>query len=257
MWHDIHGHPHQLPDPETAIERARARRVTTIVAATERPSEAPAVLALGAKYPSNVHLAVGLHPATAIHIGKEESSRELSLLPEFLPRAVAIGEIGLDYRAAVTDAEQAFQKDVLEKQLALAAESRLPVQLHSRRAQRQTMEVAIAFTEATGLPALLHWFTASRKLVAIANEKGVFISAGPTVLVDEHTEKVVAGIRLDRLLIETDCPVPILPDGNEPARAADVAEKLARIHGLDPEEFAAVMRRNLAAYCGLPESSAV
>ncbi len=250
MWHDVHSHPQQLPEPERALERAVAQGVATVVAATEKPSEAPDVLALRKEFPHVIHLAVGLHPATATIVGVEAARQELRALDAFLGQAAAIGEIGLDYKYAGTDPEKTFQAEVLEAQLALAANHRLPVQLHSRWAQRQTMEAAIAFTEDTGLGALLHWFTSSKKLIRITNERGVYISAGPSVLFDEQTRGVVATVRLDRLLLETDCPVPIGGVPNEPAKAAAVAQKVAEIHGLSLEALAEQMQCNLDAYLG-------
>jgi TatD DNase family protein len=248
MWHDVHSHPQQLDEADAAMKRALAGGVSCIVASTEKPSEAPAVLDLKQRFPEALHLAVGLHPATATILGEDAAREELRLLPSFAGEAAAVGEIGLDYKYAATPAERAFQRDVLEEQLRFAADRRLPVQLHSRRAQRPAMEAAIAFTRETGLPALLHWFTASRKLIRITNEHGVFVSVGPSVLYDEATRTVVATIRPDRLLLETDCPVPIGGEPNEPVKILAVAEQVALIHGMPLAEFAARMQENLAAY---------
>jgi len=250
MWHDVHSHPQQLPSPEEALRRAIDAGVSCVVAATEKPSEAAGVLALMEEFPDALRLAAGLHPATASLEGPENARRELDLLPSFLERAFAVGEIGLDYKYATSREEKEFQKEILREQFSLAAEYRLPVQLHSRRAQRQTMEAAIEFSEKTGLPVLLHWFTASKKLIRITNEKGIFVSVGPSVLFDEATRKVVSTIRPDLLLLETDCPVPIGGEPNEPAKAARVAEEVARIFGFPLPELSDRLERNLAAYGG-------
>jgi TatD DNase family protein len=244
----VHAHVHQLPDPAAALLRARDRGVATVLSATERPAEAAAVLALARRFPDQVILAAGLHPATAVLLGQADAREELRALDDALRSAAAVGEIGLDFKYARTDAQKALQREMLDAQLEQAARRGLPVQLHSRRAERQTMEAAVRFTEETGLPALLHWFTHSRKLISVTNDRGVFVSVGPSVLFDESSRKVAALIRPDRLLLETDCPVPIGGIENEPARAADVAEEVARLRGMSPAELSVCVEGNLRAY---------
>jgi len=252
MWHDVHSHPQQLEDPEGALRRARECGVRLCIAGTEKPSEAAEVFALHEKFPDMIVPAAGLHPATATELAEEEVKEELRTLRELIPRLRVISEIGLDYKYAATDRQKLRQREILEEQFALAGKHRLPVQLHSRWAQRPAMEAAMSFVKQTNVPALLHWFTASRKLVRIVNrQERLYISVGPSVLYSEETRRVVAEIAPDHLLLETDCPVPIGGRPNEPARAAEVARAVARIHGLAPEELAARLEANLSDYLGM------
>ncbi len=248
MWSDVHSHPYQLDDVVDALERAEAGGVSCIIAAVEKPSEVPPVRALKSRFPELLLFAAGLHPATAIGLGEAETNEELAQLPDALEGACAVGEIGLDFMYAKSEEQKAFQKTVLAWQLDQAADHELPVQLHSRRAQRQTMDVAIEFAEKTGLPALLHWFTHSRKLARITNEKGIFVSVGPAVLYDENTQKVVKEIALECLLLETDCPVRFGGKPNEPANVVKVAEKVAEVHGIDLNELSERLAENLGRY---------
>ena len=246
MWHDVHSHPHQLPDPETALRRAQRAGVSLCVAATERPSELRHVLKLAELFPEMVIPAAGLHPAAPAMLDDQTVQQELSLLDEYAREIRLVSEIGLDYKYAQSSDEKSRQKKILEKQFEIAVRHKLPVQLHSRRAQRAAMEAAISFAENTGLPALLHWFTASRKLIRIVNERPrVFISVGPSVLYSEETQKVVKEVKIEKILVETDCPVPIGGNPNEPAKAAEVAKALSKLFGLAEADLSQQLEKNL------------
>ena len=78
-----------------------------------------------------------------------------------------VGEIGLDYKFAKTPEQRAVQRNLLDVQLRLAKELQLPVNLHSRRAERDVLRIATELT-ASGTHSLLHWFTHNKKFVAAA-----------------------------------------------------------------------------------------
>ena len=139
------------------------------------------------------------------------------------------------------------QQDVLTQQLDLAAQCGKPINLHSRRAQRQTLKRAVEFRRRTKLNAQLHWFTQSKKLVRICRAEQIYVSVGPSVLCDPQTQAVVVEIDRKLLLLETDAPVPI-GGGLRPSSAgvAAVAAKLAQLIGFTEEEAAA----NWARYLG-------
>ncbi|MBT5452195.1 MAG: TatD family hydrolase, partial [Gemmatimonadetes bacterium] len=127
-----------------------------------------------------------------------------------------------------------------------------PVNLHSRRAQRQTMQRAIDFRRSTGLNAQLHWFTDSKKLVRICNDEGIYVSVGPTAIDDVRTQQVALGIDRALLLLETDAPVPIGGVVGHPARVAEVAQEMAQVMGLSMGEITALTAANLQHYLGGP-----
>jgi TatD DNase family protein len=207
-----------------------------------------AVLALRRRHPDIVVAGLGIHPQIVPYRGDEELEEAFAFLAAHLEQADVLGEVGLDFKHARTEAEQARQAAWLERQLELAAAHRKPVNLHSRRALRQVMNHAIAYRERTGLGALLHWFTHSAKLVRATNAAGVYVSAGPTTLFDAQARAVAATIDDHLLLLETDCPVPYRGESARPAWVMRVLAGLAEARGTAVDELAARVADNFACY---------
>jgi TatD DNase family protein len=172
----------------------------------------------------------------------------LAFMSAHLAEADMVGEAGLDFKYAATEEAREAQRAVLREQLAMAAGTGLGVNLHSRRAQREVLEAAQRFRTDAGLPALLHWFTHSSKLIARAAGAGVSVSAGPAVLYSDETLRVACSIPLQRLVLESDAPVPFSGVPAEPGQVPAVAEALARGHGLSVEALAGKIYANA---CGL------
>jgi TatD DNase family protein len=252
MLVDSHCHLDKLADPDAALIEAGRAGVRQIVAVSEGADTMPAVLALKRRHPEQVLAGLGMHPAWVTRAGEQEVAEGLRWLEANLAEADVLGEVGLDYKWAVTDEQQARQQDILVRQFDLAERFRKPVNLHSRRAQRQTMQRAIDFRRSTGLNAQLHWFTVSKKLVRICNDEGIYVSVGPTAIDDVRTQQVALAIDRALLLLETDAPVPIGGVVGHPARVAEVAQKMAQVMDLSKGEICALTAANLQRYLGGP-----
>ncbi len=252
MLVDSHCHLDQLADPDAALVEAGRAGVRQIVAVSEGADTMSAVLALKRRHPEQVLAGLGMHPAWVTRAGEQEVAEGLRWLEANLAKADVLGEVGLDYKWAVTDEQQARQQDILVRQFDLAERFRKPVNLHSRRAQRQTMQRAIDFRRSTGLNAQLHWFTVSKKLVRICNDEGIYVSVGPTAIDDVRTQHVALAIDRALLLLETDAPVPIGGVVGHPARVAEVAQKMAQVMDLSMGEISALTAANLQRYLGGP-----
>ena len=252
MLVDSHCHLDQLADPDAALVEAGRAGVRQIVAVSEGADTMPAVLALKRRHPEQVLAGLGMHPAWVTRAGEQEVAEGLRWLEANLAKADVLGEVGLDYKWAVTDEQQARQQDILVRQFDLAERFRKPVNLHSRRSQRQTMQRAIDFRRSTGLNAQLHWFTVSKKLVRICNDEGIYVSVGPTAIDDVRTQHVALAIDRALLLLETDAPVPIGGVVGHPARVAEVAQKMAQVMDLSMGEISALTAANLQRYLGGP-----
>ncbi len=245
---DTHCHLDQLGSG--AVAEAAAVGVTTIVAVSQESGSMRAVLDLGQRFPGRVLPGLGIHPCTVTDRGLDALTADLALLAERAPEAAVIGETGLDHKWATSAEQQAEQVHVLECHFDIAAQHRKPVNLHSRRCLRQTLEHAISFRRQTGLAAQMHWFTESSKLVRICNDEGIFVSAGPSVLSSSQAADVAGEIADDLLLLESDAPVPVGGVPGHPRRVREVAEKLARLRGLSLENLAEQLERNLRRYLG-------
>ena len=249
---DAHCHLDQLSDPDEAILDAASANVGPLLAVGEDRTSSEAVLALKDRYEGRVLAGIGIHPMLSKDLTRESMEEALAFLKERLPMADGLGEVGLDFKYAVTDEQQTFQRELLDRQLDLAAAAGpLPVNLHSRRAQRQTLEAALRYRRETGGQALLHWFTQSKKLIRICGEAGIFVSAGPSVLFDDHAADVALTIPEALLLVETDSPVPFGGTPATPAWAARVLNRLAELKGVEPEALARQVAENFARFMGL------
>jgi len=260
MFIDSHCHidgPEYDADREEVIARALDAGVTTMLnvgtgdphsGAFERAVE------LAEKHPE-IYAAVGVHPHDAKLFDDAAELRLLNLIRQSR-RVIAWGEIGLDYH--YDHSPRDTQRDVFRQQLRLAREQNLPVVIHSRNADEDT--IAIMSEELTGYQraGVLHCFGGSLAMAKRAIELGFFISfAGNlTFKKAEDLREVARQLPLGRLLIETDCPyltpVPFRGKRNEPARVVETARFLAGIHDRDLEDIANTTTENFRTLFGVP-----
>ena len=169
---------------------------------------------------------------------------------------IAWGEIGLDYH--YDHSPRDVQREVFRRQLRLARSLELPVIVHSREADDDTIEILrqeLADYERGGV---MHCFGGTLAMAESALELGFFISfAGNLTFKNAQDLRDVARqLPLDRLLIETDCPyltpVPFRGKRNEPARVVETAHCLGTIHGRDLEEIGKVTSANFKQLFGVP-----
>jgi TatD DNase family protein len=227
---DSHCHLYSLPNVEEAISRARDAGVEKVVVVSEDLNTMEQTLRLRDNFPNFALPGLGVHPVNVLTMSQHEWEKSYSFLRIHAHEASCIGEIGLDYKYATTEEEKKSQLRALHAQMEIAVENNLPLNLHSRRALRQTMEEAIAFYNNTGLPVLLHWFSHSIKLLKITNKAGIFVSVGPSILFSDEALTLAYAINPQLVLVETDTPVPFNGKPSQPAWVVSVAEKLIKGH---------------------------
>jgi TatD DNase family protein len=144
---------------------------------------------------------------------------------------------------------------VFRQQLALADELKLPAVIHSREAAQDTLEILREFPQ---VPCLLHCYSGSLEMAKIYVEMGHYFSFGGPITFQNanRLRGVVAGIPLERILLETDCPYltphPHRGKRNEPAYLGLIAEKLAEIHGVTVEEVVRITAANARQFFRMP-----
>ena len=196
-----------------------------------------------------VRFAVGVHPhhAAAYSDAPTRAADAVEAQLQRCAAARAVGEIGLDY--FYDHAPRAVQRDVFRAQVALARRLDLPVVIHTREADDDTLAI---LREAGGddIRGVLHCFTGTPTLADAALALGLHISfSGILTFPKAGTLRETARrIPRDRLLIETDSPflspAPHRGGRNEPARVRAVAATLAEVHGMDPDELARLTADN-------------
>jgi len=263
---DAHAHLALLAEPERVVERAAAAGVGPIVAVSMDARDSEATLRLRERHPGLVLAAIGLHPSRVTELGPGEARAQFRMIESLAASADCIGEVGLDYKDARTQEERAVQQELLALQLDLARRVRKPVNLHTRRADRELLQTAEEFRRESGCGALLHWFTHSMKLARRAAEAGCLVSCGPSVLLTRPLPSesaagaapggpssldVAASVPPGALLVETDTPVEYGPLGAaEPSWARRVLEAIAARmslqSGADAERVAAALAASVA-----------
>lgn len=243
---DTHAHIHidrfDADRPEVLARAAAAGVDLLINIGYDLPSShASAALAAGH---AHIYATAGIQPhyaleTTAAHLA------EIVLLTQ-QPKVVALGEIGLDYHhnRAPHDAQHAL----FRTQLDLAREHQLPVVIHTREAQADTLRILSESARNTTI--VMHAFSGDWAYAEACLELGAYLSfAGPVTFpkaVELH--EVAQRVPLDRMLIETDCPYltphPFRGKRNEPSYVALIAERIATLRGVSHEAVAAAVWEN-------------
>ena len=242
VFTDSHAHlefPHFDDDREGVIQRAWDAGVRHILAigSGTGPHNLEAALPFAAQY-DWIYATVGIHPHEA-HLAEEKHFASLGQLC-CRKEVLAIGEIGLDYH--YDEPARAVQKEVLMRQLDLAAQAGLPVVFHCRDAWEDLAEIVLKLRRAT-TGGILHCFTGTREDAFAFLGAGFHISfAGNlTFKRNEDLRAVAKQVPLDRLLVETDspylAPVPHRGKRNEPAFVPAVARAVGEIKGNSAEEI--------------------
>jgi TatD DNase family protein len=209
-----------------------------------------AALELAARHPGVIDAAVGIHPHDAAALDEPSFARLELLAAE--PGVRAIGEIGLDFFRNLSPPD--LQREVFQRQLALAAANGLPVLVHDRDAHQDITEILLAWAGRAGSrhPGVLHAFSGDARMAERLSDGGFLISFALPVAFRSATGPRDAAAALDagRFLVETDSPYlgPDRDRRNEPSTALRVAAELARIREIEVSELVAPIR---AAYDSL------
>lgn len=238
-------------DREEVIARACDAGVTTMLnVGTGDPHSGAfdGAVELAEKH-KEIYAAVGVHPHDA-KLFDEAAEQCLLELVRQSPRVIAWGEIGLDYH--YDHSPRDVQREVFRRQLRLARGLLLPVVIHSREADDDTITILSEELSGYERAGVLHCFGGSLAMAQDAIKLGFFISfAGNlTFKKAEDLRDVARQIPLDRLLIETDCPyltpVPFRGRRNEPARVVETAQCLASLYGKELEGIGRITSENFA-----------
>jgi TatD DNase family protein len=248
MLVDSHCHldfPEFAPELDAVVARAREAGVGTCVSIGTTLAKFPRVQAVAEQF-DNVWCSVGIHP----HEAKVEPLDNSAPLIERAqhPKVVGIGETGLDYYYEHSPREAQIAN--FRAHIAAARELKLPLIVHTRDAEDDTIQILRGEMEQGAFTGLIHCFTGTRALAEAARDLGFCISASgiATFKKSEELRSVLKDVPLDRLLVETDAPylapMPHRGKRNEPAFVTHTARMLADLKGIGFEELAAATTDN-------------
>ncbi|MEE9204177.1 MAG: TatD family hydrolase [Nitrospirales bacterium] len=216
-------------DREGVVARAQEAGVHTFITIGCDLATSRAAVALADRY-RFVYATVGVHPHEVKHM-KDTWVTELRDLARH-PKVLAYGEIGLDYH--YDHSPRDIQRARFRDQVRLARELTLPIVIHTREAQEDTIGI-LKEERASELGGVFHCFSGDAWLAKDALDLGFYVSFSGVITFHNATmlREIAVTVPMDRLLIETDCPyltpVPHRGKRNEPAYVKLVAEQIARV----------------------------
>ncbi len=217
-------------DLDEVIDRSRQAGVEAIVVPATKPQEFAAALALADRY-AEVHVALGVHPHHAAEVGPEDLAEVERLASA--GKAIAIGEIGLDYYYEYAPRER--QHDVFRQQLRIARRLGLPAVVHNRESDEDLLRI-IEEEQDGSLRFQLHCFSSDEAVLERSLALGGMVSfTGNITYSKGRLDPVVRAVPDDRFMIETDAPyltpVPHRGKRNEPSYVGLVAAMAAELRG--------------------------
>lgn len=258
MFIDSHAHidGHEFDaDRDDVIQRAHSTGVSLILnVGTGDPhsDNFERAVELGKQHES-IYTAIGTHPHDARFYDDDAEEKIKRLINNH--HVIAWGEIGLDFH--YDNSPRDVQVDVFKRQLRAAREVDLPIVIHTREAEAETIDILRSEYNDAPRRGVFHCFSGSMDLAQRALELGFMISFSGIVTFKkaEELREIAKQVPLDRLLIETDCPyltpIPHRGKRNEPAYVVEVARCLAGLHGIDVEEIGRVTSDNFRRFFGL------
>lgn len=242
---NTHSHVNMLRETniDEAIQNAIDNKIVTIVPSSSAQDIFDTDNFIK-KY-NDVYGYVGVFPEEV----KDFSDKTLSDMEEIIksnPKIIGIGEIGLDYYWDKSFKE--LQKEVFIKQIEFANQMNLPLNIHSREAHLDTLEILKKYNKNS--TAIMHCFSGSLEFARECIKEGIYIALGGVVTFKnaKKTKEVAKNIPLEYLLLETDdpylAPVPFRGKENQPMYVKYVAEEIANLRGITPEDVAKTSTEN-------------
>lgn len=252
LWVDAHSH---IADPRWDLERtemlaeAQKQGFDYFLQGGVGPEDWTRQKSLFEKYPHQIGLCFGLHPYWVADHTENDLEEALDLLASEINSAVALGELGLDFRPHIVKDSRDRQFQAFTDQLELADMSSKPVVLHLVQAHEEALKVMELF----GVPragGMVHSFNGSAKKAHDFIKKGLYLSVGGPVCRPDNQKlhQAIAEIPLEYLLLESDSPdqpPPRYQDQKNPSYSIlEVARTIGQIKSLDPLEILDITTEN-------------
>lgn len=238
---DSHVHLGQYAELGPILRYAKSSETLLLAAGTDK-EDSLLTLKFADENVGRVIPFVGVHPSEALRGGS------VAWLEEAATKAAGLGEIGLDPSYSETG-EGSAQRLLFDAQLDLAKSRSKPIQVHSRGAESQVLDV---LGSRSRLEVLLHWFEGEAQSHAAA-DRGYMVSFGPALLFSKKLQRMASSYPLELILTETDGPVKFAPLGGVggPWAVPSVVFRLAEIKGISFDEVSEVVSNNCNRYLGL------
>ena len=240
MLVDVHCHldfPQFEKDLDQVIKRAEKNGFVALIANGVHLESNKKVLELSKKY-KIIKPAFGLYPEHAV----ESSEKEIEEVIDFIrkKKPIAIGESGIDYFRVKNPDKQ---KKAFQKLINLAKELDIPIIIHSRKAEQDTIEI---LEKSKIKKVIMHCFSGNKELLERAEKNGWMFSIPPSLVRNKTFKKLAKRVPLSRILTETDAPYlsPFEGKRNEPSFILESIKKIAEIKGITEDELKKIIYSN-------------
>jgi TatD DNase family protein len=226
---DGHAHLNELEELEKDLEEARRHGIWAIIGVGMCLESNRRILEIAEENPKFVFPAIGYHPWEI----KEEKIREnLAFIEDNIERCVAIGEVGLDYKARV---KKELQRDVFQEVVKLSVRYHKPLILHCRYSYQRVFSM---ISDMGVKKAVFHWYAGPLDLLWKIIDSGHYISATPALAYSPPHQEAVKEAPLERILLETDCPVSYQGHVSRPSDVRITLREVAKLKGLSLKKVA-------------------
>ncbi|MCH5205120.1 MAG: TatD family hydrolase [Oscillospiraceae bacterium] len=242
---DTHAHYllRDFPDDlERVLEELPKKNVERVIAVGCNLQSSEEEIALSERY-DWIYASAGIHPEDSNKLPSDWEERLEAMFKS--PKAVALGEVGLDYHYDDSPAKD-IQREIFIKQLEMAKKLDLPVIIHSRDACAETMEILRQYKPR----GVMHCFSYSAETAMEVVKLGMYVGF-TGVLTFKNAKKAIAAceaVPIDRLLLETDCPYmapePHRGERSDSSMIEFTAAKMAEIKGVSREEMIEIANQN-------------
>ena len=249
---DSHAHLDELKNLDFVLEEAKKAGIVAIVAVGSNHRSNLRTLEIAQQHHKFVYPALGLHPWELANVEASKIDEGLRFIECNIASVIAVGEIGLDYdKRVLKGASKELQQEVLRRLLNIARKYAKPAIIHSRYAWKD----ALKLVQQAGIDkAVFHWFTGFSSVLRDIIDAGYFISATPAAEYHEEHKRAVKEAPLEKLLLETDCPVTHGRAARYESRPADILRSMkavSQIKGIEEAAVAERTTRNAAGFFSL------
>ena len=243
-WIDVHTHIDMLETtPEETRQLCLANHVSRVINIGTGPEDNEKILQTTKSLGDFAYCTLGMHPHDAKDYNQEAEDFILNNIKD--PKVVAVGEIGLDY--FYNHSEHEVQRKVFHRTLEIASEHNLPIEIHTRDAEDDTLKI---LKDHPGVKGIVHCFSGTKDFALKSLDLGLDISFSGIITFKKADElrDVVKEVPLSRLHVETDAPflapMPHRGKKNNPSYVVHTAEKVAQIKEVSLEEVSRETLKN-------------
>jgi TatD DNase family protein len=235
MLVDVHAHMEFKnfdEDRDEVIERAKKAGVVAIINSGINKMRIEKTLEMLKKY-DIMKASLGIYPTEQTEMTEKEVEEILETIRKNKKKIVAVGEIGLDFFEQEDTKEE--QKKNFLNMIEFAEELKLPMIIHSRKAEQDTVEILETSKQKK---IMMHCFSGSKKLIKRCEDNGWMFSIPTNITFSEHFQMMAKEVSMSQIMTETDAPYlpPVKGERNEPANVRFTIKKIAEIKRLDEKE---------------------